>query len=115
MANRADFYVRNNLMTADLNVCCKHQDGSESNNMTVLNKAEERIHLPSPEVSMVLASPPGLEMKTCPILVKSDVDLEILYSRTDSNWTIKIIPNELPPDVPTDVNVTLGEEEEPDG
>jgi hypothetical protein len=112
MANRADVYVRNGLPdNVNINVIRKLPDGNNDLETTIANGNEEMVHLPGPEVSLVISAPEGTEIKDYPIKVKSDVDLAVSYSRTDSNWAIKIVPNELPPDVPTTVNVNLGEDE----
>jgi len=114
MADRADVYVRNGLtgsIQGDIHVTRKLPDGSSDLDITIANGNEEMIHLPGPEVSLVIDAPEGVDSKDCPFKVKSGVDLAVSCSRTDSNWAIKIVPNELPPDVPTTVNVNLGEDE----
>jgi hypothetical protein len=96
MADRADVYVRNGLtgsIQGDIHVTRKLPDGSSDFDTAIAYGNEEQIS------------------KDCPFKVKSDVDLAVSCSRTDSNWAIKIVPNELPPDVPTTVNVNLGEDE----
>jgi hypothetical protein len=110
MANRADFLIKN-VLTDDITVFRKTPDGSIDFDITIANGNEEMIPIAGPEVSLVINAPEWVDTKDCPIKVKSYVDLEVLYSRTDSNWAIKIIPNDLPPDVPTTVNVTLGDDE----
>jgi hypothetical protein len=115
MANRVDVYVRNGLtgsMQGDVNVIRQLPDGSSDLQATITYNNTEQIHLPSPDVSLVINAAEGVDIKDYPFHVVSDVDLEIQHSRTDSNWTVRIIPNELPPEVPSTTNVTLGEEEE---
>jgi len=108
MANRADFFVRNYL---EDNITLTRQLPNNTDEMAlkVLPKDQEQIHLPDPEVSLVISAPKGVDTKDCPLLIKSDVDLSVTHSRTTSNWIIRIIPNELPPTVPTTVNVDVGE------
>jgi hypothetical protein len=109
MANRADFYVRNAL-TNDINVIRKLPDGSIDLETAVAYGDEEMIPLQGTEVSLIINGPDGTDIKECPVKVKSDVDLAVTCSRTDSNWALQIVPNELPPDTPTDVNVYVGED-----
>ena len=112
MANRADVNVKNCFTdNVDLNVVRKLSDGSTDLNSTITDGNEEQIHLPSTDVSLVVTAPNGFEIKNCPVHVKSDVDLDISKSRTDSNWTFQIVPNTLPPDIPTTVNVEIGPDE----
>ncbi len=110
MADKADVYVKNALAD-DVHVIRKLPDGSSDLDITIANGNEEMVHLPGLEVSLLINAPEGLDTKDCPFKVKSGVDLAVSCSRTDSNWAIKIVPNELPPDVPTTVNVNLGEDE----
>lgn len=105
MANQADVVVTNKLLSGDLEV------SKSGNVVTIAVDGNERIPLLSPNEEMVLTAPEGKDLKYCPLEVKSDVDLSVTISRTDSTWTLKIIENNLPPDVPTTVNVTPGEEE----
>ncbi len=109
MANRADVYVEN-VLTDGINVIRKLPDGSSDLEFAIANGNEEQIHLAAPEVSLLINAPEGVDTKECPFKVKSDVDLAVSCSRTDSNWTVQIVSNDLPPDVPTTVNVRVGEE-----
>jgi len=108
MANRADVYVKN-VLTDNINVIRKLPDGTIDLNTSIANGDEEGVHLAGPEVSLIINAPEGKDIKDCHVKVKSDVDLAVSHSRTDSNWAIKIVPNDLPPDVPTTVNVDVGE------
>lgn len=114
MANRADVYVRNKLTgvnQGDIIVTRKLPDGSSDINVTIAYEAEEMVHLPAPEVSLLINAPQGVDTRACPFKVKSDVDLSVACSRTDSRWAINIVANELDPITPTTVNVDLGENE----
>lgn len=106
MADRADAYVKNGL-TDNINVIRKLPDGSNDFEVTVKSAAEEMVPLLSPEVSLVINAPTGIDIKGYPVKIKSDVDLAVTCSRTHSNWAIKIIPNDLPPDSPTTLNVEV--------
>jgi hypothetical protein len=110
MADRADVYVKNTL-TDSINVIRKLPDGSSKPPVTIATGIEEKIYLPSPEVSLVIYAPTGVDTKDCLLKVQSDIDLASAYSRTDSTWTFRIEPNDLPPDAPITVNVTLGTDE----
>ena len=110
MPNSANAYVRNEWKEG-IDVTRMIDADTSDFNATIDLQNEEMIHLANPEVSLVISAAEGLAVKNCPLQVRSDVDLKILYSRTDSNWTINIIPNDLPEDIPTTMNVTLGKEE----
>jgi len=64
--------------------------------------------------SLIVKAPIGDRIK-CPLFVKAGVPLAVSYSisPTEFMWTIKIEPNDLPPEVPTTVNVTIGIDEPP--
>ena len=112
MANKADVNVRNILAeNTNINVIRKLQDGSSDLDVTIAYNNDDQIHLPTPDVSLLVTAPEGMDTKDCSVHVKSDVDLEILSSRTNSNWIFKIVPNELPPTAPTTVNVEIGDKE----
>ena len=108
MADRADVIIRNELV-GDIKVVRKLPDGSSDLEVTITNGNEEQVHLASTEISLCIEAPEGVDTKECPFHVTSDVDLAVSCSRTESNWIVQIIPNDLPPDTPTTVNVTLGE------
>ena len=110
MADQAYVYIRNNL-TGSIEATCMLPDGSAASTATISKANREKITLLGLEEWVLITAPAGIDTKDCVISVKSDVDLDTLHSRTDSNWTIKIVPNELPPTTPTDVNITLGEDE----
>ncbi|MCP5104346.1 MAG: hypothetical protein GY950_13240 [bacterium] len=108
MADRADVNVKN-VLADDINVIRKLPDGSSDINAVIANGNEEQIHLPGPEVSLQINAPVGMDTNTCPLKVISDVDLAVSHSRTSALWTMRIESNELPPETPTTVNVTVGE------
>lgn len=107
MANRADAYVKN-VLTGNINVMRKLPDGTIDLEVSVAPGIEEMVPLPSPEISLVVNAPSGMDIKYCRMNVKSDVDLAVACSRTNSNWAMNIIPNDLPPDIPTTLNVEVG-------
>jgi hypothetical protein len=109
MADRADVYVKN-VLPGDINVIRKLPDGSSDLNTTIAYEGEEMIPLQGTEVSLIINAPEGVDTKDHPVNVKSDVDLDVSCSRTDSNWNVKIVPNDLPPDAPTSVNMTMGDD-----
>lgn len=108
MAEQADVYVKNNL-TGDITVVRKLPDGSSDLSITIANGNTEQIYLAGTDVSLVIHAPEGVDTKDHPLGVKSGLDLAVSHSRTDSRWTIQIVPNDLPPEVPTTVNVSAGD------
>lgn len=111
--NMADFHVLNKWQ-ADVDVTRMVNEEQSDYNNTLPLQHGDTINIPNLIASLVISAPAGLDLKRCPITFQSKVDLEIVYSRTHSRVTFKIKPNDLPPDVPTDVNVTLGPEEPED-
>lgn len=77
----------------------------------ITDGSSDRFPLHGPEVDLVVQAPEGKDTKFCLLKVQSDIDLAVTASRTKSNWTLKIISNESDPEVPTTVNVTVGDEE----
>ena len=110
MANQADVYVKN-LYFESVQVVRNDPSGNPDYEKAITLNGEEKIYLASPDVTLTISAPEGSETKNTPIRVLSDVDHTLVNSRTNSNWTFKIIPNELPPDTPEAVNITLGDDE----
>jgi len=110
MANRADVYVKNSLADS-IQLVRKLPNGKGDLEAVVAHGSKEGVHLPGPEVSLEIKTPKKVDTKECVISVKADVDMTITYSRTDSRWSLKIDPNDLPPTAPTTVNVNIGEDE----
>ena len=102
---------RKNFLTDDIKVTRILPDGN-SVDTTIANKNEEEFPSLVLEESLIINAPSGKDTKEYPVKVRSDIDLAVSHSRTDSNWTIKIVPNSLDPEVPLDANVEVGEEGE---
>lgn len=113
MINKADVFVRNEWVDGVEVTRMIHQDETSDLNITIARQNEEKIILPSLTTSLIINAPAGHDIKNCPIEMKSDVDMELLYSRTHHRLTIKVLPNDLTEEIPTTMNVTLGEEEPP--
>ncbi len=110
MIEQADVYVKNFFDTA-VQVSRKHPDGSTDLNISVAAGSTEKVLLPGTDESLIIRAPAGIDITGCFIKGKAQVDLAILFSRTDSLWKINIVPNDLDPEVPTTVNVNIGEDE----
>ncbi|NIM15634.1 MAG: hypothetical protein GTO45_11305 [Candidatus Aminicenantes bacterium] len=110
MADRADLYIHNRSMD-DINVIRKLPDGSSDLDITIARGNSEFFHLPGPEVSLNINAPYGVDIRDYSIKVRADVDVMTMSSRTESRWTINIVPNDLPPETPLTVNVSVGEDE----
>lgn len=112
MANNAYVNVKNVFSdNVTVNVTCRLQDGTIDQDVDILQNETKQVQLASPEVTLVLKAPEGMDLRDCLLKVKTDVDVETIHSRTDSNWAFKIIPNTIPPDIPTTMNVTVGHDE----
>lgn len=112
MIEQADFYVRNDLTAGSIDVARKLANGSNDYETSIAAGAEKRVPLQSTDVYMVISAPGQVQdLKTCPIKVRAGVDLSISVSRTDRCWTLQITPNNLDPEAPTTVNVSVGPNE----
>jgi len=107
MAEQADVYVKNKF-SGDITVIRKLPDGSSDLNITITYGNTEQVYLAGTDVSLVIQAPEGVDTKDYPLVVRTGLDLAVSHSRTDSNWRIRIEPNDLPPEVPTTVNVEAG-------
>jgi hypothetical protein len=110
MANRADVVVKN-VSNKGVQVVRKLVEGVSDLEIALEKGTLERIHLPGPEVVLIIQAPSDIDTKDSLVKVRSDVDLTVAFSRTHSTWTFKIEPNDLPPDAPASVNVTIGDDE----
>ncbi len=112
MANQAEVTVKNVFSdNVTVNVKRRLQDNTIDLDEDILQNQAKQVHLPSPEVALVITVPEGMDLRDCLLKVKTDVDVENIHSRTDGNWTLKIIPNDLPSDAPTTMNVSVGQDE----
>jgi len=109
MAEQADAYVKNEFTTKTIAVIRNLAGGGSDPEVPITCAEQEQFYLGGTDVSLTIKAPEGMDTKECIFKVQSDVDLDVSYSRTNSNWTLKIVPNSLPPDTPTTVNVNLGE------
>jgi hypothetical protein len=56
---------------------------------------------------MTVKLPSGMHTEDCPFSVSNE---ELLgWSTMDNHWTVEIIPNNVPPNSPTTVNIDLGD------
>jgi hypothetical protein len=114
MINNAIVTVQNQSKDKTLRVVRKPKANSDADlDKTLAVNGRESIDLLSTDVELVIHSPGGLDLKKCWIKVYTGVDLDLRHSRTDSAWIFKIIPNDLDPDVPTTVNISVGSIEPP--
>ena len=110
MIEQADFYVNNSFDTV-VQVSRKLADGSIDLNIGIDPGKTERVPVQGTDVSLVIEAPAGIDIKECFLRSRAEVDLTVLFSRTDSHWEINIVPNDLEPEAPTTVNVNVGEDE----
>ncbi len=109
MADQADVYVKNRF-TGDVRVIRYLSSGVSDLEITISPGNEEKVLLTGTDVYLVIKPPAGKDLKLCFITVRSDVDLSVPGSRTDSLWKVQILPNSLPPEVPTTVNIEAGDQ-----
>lgn len=112
MANNADVTIKN-VFTSDVTVNVKRclPGGTVDLEVNIAQNEAEQVQLPSPDVSLVITVPGGMDLRNCLLKVRTDTDVEAVHSRTNGNWTLKIIPNNIPPDAPTTMNVSVGQDE----
>jgi hypothetical protein len=108
MAEQADVYVKNTFTDKTIDVIRNLAGGGSDPAVTIPGGEQEQFYLGGTDVSLTVKAPTGMDTKECYFHVQSDVDLAVSHSRTDSNWGLRIVPNSLPPDTPTTVNVNLG-------
>ena len=117
MAQKAEFYVKKRFKDGSqgfkdgFQVVRKLQDGKEDINRTSTLSDVEIVPINDTETSLLIKAPPGTDLKECPIKVRADVDLSIVLSISKAYWAFKIVPGNSPPEAPTTVNVTIGEDE----
>ncbi len=109
MAAKAGIIVRN-LLPHDIDVARNISRERRYLETKINRRKKDKFHLPGPDVSLRIKVPNQKDAQDCPIKVKSDVDFSLLYSRSHSCWTLKLEPNDSPPNVPTTVTVDVGEE-----
>ncbi len=107
MIERADAYVRNKSTLISSIDVVSMRGTEKKQEATVSNGNVVKIPLPDLETSLVISAPGEVDTKRLRIKVQADVDLTMTHSRFHRNWTLKIIPNELRPSIPLDVNVTI--------
>jgi hypothetical protein len=108
MAEQADVYVKNNLADS-INVIRKLQDGTSDLDIPIANGAVKKVLLAGPEVWLIIKAPGG-STQGYRVVVRSGI-IDLAVSSSTDRWRMRIIPNDLPPEVPTTVNVDVGEDE----
>ena len=105
MAEQADVYVEN---TFDSDIVVTRILDASSEDTTIVSGEEEKFPLLVSEESLIINAPDGKDTENLHIIVRSSIiDLKVRHSTT--RWTLRIIANDLPPEVPTTVNVSVGD------
>jgi hypothetical protein len=107
---QADFYVKNFFSTA-IQVSRKLSDGNTVSSVSIAAGSTEKVSIQGTDVTLVIEAPAGIDISGYFLRSKAEVDLAVLFSRTDSCWKMNIVPNDLEPEAPTTVNVNVGEDE----
>jgi len=107
MAKQINVYVKN-VLTGDIHLLRKLPGGKSDLAATIARGSKKKILLSGPGKSLVIYAPAGMDTRECPLNVRSDVNLDVLCSRTDSTWTIRIEPGDLSSGESKAVNVTIG-------
>jgi hypothetical protein len=114
MAEQAEFTVKNVKRDedrgGDMKVSRKLPDGTIDLDTLIPKDESAQIPILDTETSLIITPPVGIaDINGCYVWVEPNTDVAVSYSRTNSNWAIKIVPNGLPPYSPTTVNVDVGE------
>jgi hypothetical protein len=109
MADQVNVYVRNNLSDTIGAIRYCLPGGNSDLDISITSENEEMIYLVRSQTYMTIKLPSGRDTADCPFSVSNE-DL-LSWSTMDHYWTIEIKPNDLGSNVPTDVNVYVGEEE----
>ena len=106
MAEQADVYVKNSF---DSDIVVTRIVGSSSEDTTIGNEIEEKFPLLVSEELLIINVPDGKDTKDWSIIVRSSI-IDLKVGQSSTRWTLRIISNELPPEVPTTVNVNVGQD-----
>jgi hypothetical protein len=109
MINNAKVKVKNEFVGKSIRVILKPTKNAVGSEETIAQEGTGFLDLLSPDASLVIHPPDGIDLKDCWIKVDAAVNLDINYSRSDSTWTFKIAPNELEPETPTTINISAGD------
>lgn len=107
MAEQADVFVKNNFVTEDITVKRILPDEIVTTT-TIGYGGEVKFPLLVPEESLIIIQPEGKNPEEWALKVRSSI-IDLAVSPSSNQWRVRIIPNELPPEVPTTVNVTVGD------
>jgi hypothetical protein len=107
MAEQADVYVKNSFKS-DIVVTRVLPDES-SEDTTIASGNEEKFPLLVSEELLIINVPHGEDTKDWSIVVRSSI-IDLKVGQSSTNWTLRIMPNDLPPEVPTTVNVDVGQD-----
>lgn len=106
MAEQADVYVKNDL-TGAIGAVRYLVGGGSDLDITIASGIKEKIFLPEPGVLLAITPPNGNGTEGYSFDVTADESI-ISWSTESSRWTVEIIDNSVPPEVPTTVNITVG-------
>jgi len=108
MAEEADVFIKNRI-GEQITVTRTYQGGSTPT--PIADENEEGFLKLVPEQSLVIEIPKERDMNENPLIITTRItDLRVSCSTdaTVNRWVITIFPNDLPPEVPTTVNITAG-------
>ncbi len=116
MVEQAVVLVRNKFKKLKRNVEVRYEiSGRGTGTNTPILPGEKRKLLLSTDGALIIEAPgdkdKDADTRDCGIWVQSDVDLIINYSRSKSFWKMRVESSDLPPTVPADVNINIGENE----
>ena len=111
MSNQTDVTITNRL-SGDIIVALRQPDGGIALQETITQTNEVKVNLADLSVSLDITGPEGVDYDKCPVVISSEIPMNLKHYRTTRKWTLKISPNETQPNLPHTVKVTLGPEED---
>lgn len=107
MANQADVYIENYFAEA-IHAVRYLWDGTSDLKVTIASQDTEKVPLQGTDVYLIINAPSGMDIKYGNLTVRTDIELVVSCSRIDSHWKIHLVPNDLAPEAPITVYITVG-------
>ncbi len=113
MASQVNLFVKNGFTKKNMKLKAYRQPtkGGPDCKQDIAIGENKMYLLPNTKTWVFISAPEGMNPHNCYIKLSAKIDLWVTYSRTLKGWRIKIKPNKLPPEVPLDANVELGEDD----
>ena len=115
MAEQANVLVRNKIQNQtegqDVVTVIREYLGNDDFTTQLARNSEEAIVLQDTDVSLVIKAPSGIDSKLFRVNIDASVDVDMKYCREEGNWKFNLPSNSELPEVPTTVNIEIGDSE----